>query len=177
MGCCPERYYLFNGEKDITSPPKGKKNDNYFKAYKTIKSLITSFKNNKIDNLYLISTESINNFIQLIKQYKVFRNSKEETRLKKSLYNYELEQNIKIYYDLEECQKLITQNNENNEFIIVNEEFNKYMNIKYNENMSVEVDKTNWKIIFNSKEEKISFKENEIGFYQFVENEKKKKKK
>ena len=46
---------------------------------------------------------------------------------------------------LEECQKLINQNNEENEFIIVSEKFNKYMNIKYNENMSVEVDKSNWK--------------------------------
>ena len=62
-----------------------------------------------------------------------------EDKLKKLLENYELEENIKIYYDYNECKKLKNLNEEEN-----NKNKNKY---KYKENEFIIVD-NDFKIIF-----------------------------
>ena len=139
----------------------------FFKAYKSIKSkifLYEKFKNNTISyKAFLINTKTIPNFMDLIKQSQVLeyildlkdKNDSNiyEDKLKDLLKNYNLEKNIKIYYDYNECQKLINLNDEDNkqkeneedklneenknkykenEFIIVDEDFIENMNVNPN---------------------------------------------
>ena len=99
----------------------------FVKAYKSIKSkilLYEQFKNNDISyKAFLISTKTIPKFMEIIEQSQVLENIFDlnksdnniyEDELKKLLKNYKLEENIKIYYDYNECQKLKNLNEEEN---------------------------------------------------------------
>ena len=122
-------------------------------VYKDIKSFISTIRECKeiIISKYLISTKSIPNFIKIIEDSHVFENidkskentdnlNKKEDKLFELFKFYELEDNIKIYCNYEECNSLTKQSNEgDNEFIIVDEPFIINMNINYFniENMKV----------------------------------------
>ena len=156
----------------------------FFDAYKSIKQinfLLNSF-NNISFNAYLISTKSIPNFIYIIKHTYIlnYLNKRKqllevEKDLDTQLKFYELENDIKIYYNYYECLKIMKENNEEtNEFIIVDELFCRTMNIEdyfYDEKMvNIIVDKTN-KImkIKMQKNNTIYFEKKDEGFYKFVE--------
>ena len=152
--------------------------DDYLKAFKSIKT--ESFFKNNADNikieLYLISIESIPLFIKLIEESKVLEYQNNEAYMeyfKKSLNNYEIEEDIKIYHKFEECKNLAGGfDQKKNQFIIVDKTFLYSMNIKENQNDFIII------IINNSKKPKeIFFPEEKLslgcepiknGFYKFI---------
>ena len=115
----------------------------YFDAYLDIKNIYKSIKNSKQINLniFLISTKSIPNFINLINKSKVleyidFKTNQFdvfEKNLLKSLRQYNLDKNIEIYYDYNKCKEILKFNlKEENEFILVSNTF--IIIIKINKN-------------------------------------------
>ena len=155
----------------------------YFSSYQSIKMILYNIKisNQLSTNVYLISTKSIPNFINIIIKSKIFTDpnfqeniSKNENKLKKLFLNYELEKNIKILYKYEECLSLIEQKNEEiNEFIIVDDSFIKNMQITYQsiEQMKVELKinkkKNIQKIFFPATQKAINIKQKTIAFFKF----------
>ena len=131
--------------------------------------------------VYLISTESIPNFIKIIEEsnifkYKNYSNSKTleiyENNLKKSFEDYRLERKIKIYNNYTLCKDLAGGNNENmNEFIIVDEKFLKIMSIendlndevliKWNKNRDRQI------FLFKKAELNLDFESKRKGIYRF----------
>ena len=131
--------------------------------------------------VYLISTESIPNFIKIIEEsnifkYKNYSNSKTleiyENNLKKSFQDYRLERKIKIYNNYTLCKDLAGGNNENmNEFIIVDEKFLKIMSIendlndevliKWNKNRDRQI------FLFKKAELNLDFESKRKGIYRF----------
>ena len=157
-----------------------KKEESYldiFKAYQSIKSQIFLYEKNKNNTIsykaFLISTKTIPNFMDLIEESQILKhilNLKDkndsniyEGKLKGFLKNYNLEKNIKIYYDYNECEKLIHLNDEDNkqkeneeneeneenkenknkykenEFIIVDEDFIEIMNVNPNKKKGMDI--------------------------------------
>ena len=131
--------------------------------------------------VYLISTESIPNFIKIIEESNIFKykndsNSKTleiyENNLKKSFKDYRLERKIKIYNNYTLCKDLAGGNNENmNEFIIVDEKFLKIMSIendlndevliKWNKNRDRQI------FLFKKAELNLDFESKRKGIYRF----------
>ena len=158
----------------------------FFDAYKSIKQMIillNSFKNISI-NAYIIKTNTIPNFINIIKSLKILsyiitKNDvidKLEKDLNKKLDKYELEEDIKILYEYDGCINMIKSNEEkDNEFIIVDELFCRTMKIKdyYYEykkvNINIESKKFIFEIYFYSGN-KINFRKTGMGFYKFIED-------
>ena len=144
---------LSSCKKDLEDNEKRIKINKLKEVYNDIKSFISIIRESKeINNtIYLISTKSIPNLIKIIEDSHVLENidkskentdnlGKSENKLFESFQFYELEDNIKIFCDYEECNSLTKQSNEgDNEFIIVGEPFIKNMNINYSniENMKV----------------------------------------
>ena len=76
--------------------------------------------------LYLISTESIPNYIKIINKFNLLenKNKRKNESLKKIFEKYSLENNIKILNDFNYCKDISQKKEEKqNEFIIVNENF------------------------------------------------------
>lgn len=151
----------------------------YFLAYENIKSVHNLIKNDALNsqsNLFLISTKSIRNFIEIMNNSKVLSPSDEselleyEKNLKKSLIKYEQE-TFKIYSDYKKCLSIIDKQ-EMNEFIIVNEDFMKNMRYPIEEKNEVKliVKDKNAHILeveFSSNE-KVEIKNKETIFYEFI---------
>ena len=156
-------------------------------VYKDIKSFISTIRECKEINIskYLISTKSIPNFIKIIEDSHVFENInksnentdnlyKSENRLFESFKFYELEDNIKIYCNYEECNSLTKQSNEgDNEFIIVDEPFIINMNINYFniENMKVNFIINKDKIMeieFPISKKVLMIQQKKIGIFKFI---------
>lgn len=165
---------------------------NYFIAYKSLKNMII-FLNTCTEskfNAFLISTDSIKNYISIINKYNIFdkldneENIEEieelEKKLKEDLIdNYELE-DIEIIYDYSQCKELSKKNK--NEFIIVKKNFIQYMckgDFKKEEEkeVSITIDKNkNINTIFfnkpsNNQNNKVIFKEKKKGIYGFFPND------
>ena len=160
----------------------GASSSSYLAAYKSIKEVLKMIKNyNPISfNVYMISTHSINNFIELIKKNNILENlnhekllKKLEDELNKDLKKYTLEKNIIIYYQFEQYKKLIEDNNNNNEeneFILVNDTFITTMKIDDkeidNKKVNINVDKdSNIKIKFPDFDKNVSLTEKRFGFF------------
>ncbi len=118
-------------------------NKSFYSSYRhiLIDSDLKKIENEK--NVYLISTESIPNFIKIIEDSNIlkFKNNSNyktleiiESDLNKKLDNYELERHIKIYNDFTLCIDFAGRNNdkknEKNEFIIVDKKFLYIMKIE-----------------------------------------------
>ena len=76
--------------------------------------------------LYLISTESIPNYIKIINHFKLLenKNKRKDESLKKIFEKYSLEKDIKILNDINYCKNMAQKKDQKqNEFIIVNENF------------------------------------------------------
>ena len=144
---------------------------------KEIILLINNFKDISFD-AYLISTNTIPNFIKIIKklnilEYLITKNNEInelESKLNECLGNYKLEENIKLIYDYEDCKNIIKNGYE---FIIVDELFCRVMKIDeyYLENkkvnINIDISKFKHEIKFNS-DNIIDFRENDTGFYKFL---------
>ena len=165
--------------------------EKYFKAYKSIKSVLESTHNmtNTTDNIYLINSETIKEYLKILDKYNIFEaiiDVKQRTKLnvlekkiKDDLGDYKLEENIEIIEDLDDDA------NKKKEFIIVDITF--LMNMKKDfdkdkhKNISIVVNKNDEKkqLIFNEKktgggsgeDNKINIKEIKKGFYIYDENE------
>ena len=142
-----------------------KKKEILFSAYKSIENNINymnEFREFKKD-VYLISTKTIPKFISLIRKY--YGNEK---KLKKHFADYELEKNIKVYSNYQECINILN-NKEENEFIIVDKNFIENMSIRDCKSVVLKVDEGNSIIIFPVSQYNINIKQidKEIGVYEF----------
>ena len=153
----------------------------FFDAYKSMKEIIlllNNFEEVSI-NAYLISVNTIPNFINIIKSLNIldFLKTKNnelnelESKLNDCLKNYKLEKEIKIINNFKDCNNLP---NNDNEFIIVDELFCRVMKIDqyYEENKKVNIyideKKFKYEIRFYSNEI-IDFREQQnTGFYKFL---------
>ena len=167
MGCdCDRNLFCNNINEDYKKMPA-------YKAYESMKSIIDDFNNKDIkemNEIYLISTDSIKNFINIIKTHKALGtiiNDKKKDLIK-SFKNYEFEKDIKILDKYEVCKKIAEGKKGENEFIIVNQIFIENMKIKNGDYQTVKIDKEKQEIKFLS-DEVINFEEikSKIGFFKF----------
>ena len=171
-------YYKNNIDLDNDEIIKNSKNK-LFDAYKSMKEtilLINNFEDISFD-AYLVSTNTIPNFIEIIKslnilEYLITKNnelSELELKLNKRLDNYKLEKDIKLIYDYKDCQNTIRSGDE---FIIVDELFCRVMEIEQyyleNKKVNINIDRSKFKheIKFYS-DNIIDFREIHTGFYKF----------
>ena len=164
-----------------------KKKCECFDAYtsiKTIFELMQLYKNfNTVSfKAFLISTNSIPKFMKIIKNSKIlnYLNDKNkndlkdlEDKLNYELSAYEIEKNIKIYYDYNELKKISKEDNENeNEFIIVDELFCRIMKIEeyFNEynKLNISINKSIMKITTDDYSDIFYFTQKENGIYKFI---------
>ena len=156
-----------------------------FRAYLNIKNFLVEYLygDKTISSgdkfmVYLIKTESIPNFITILKE--TFKKVKTEEELEKAEKNleeklkvYKLEKNVKIYDSYQSFLKII-QNKLENEFIIVREDFLNNLEIEDDKDKKVqiiEIDKNNhsMKIKFLASEKIIILEEikEQRGYFQF----------
>jgi hypothetical protein len=176
-------------ESNSTENNNKKYNNNYNDAYISIKEMILLLKpfNTISLNAYLITTNTIQNFIEIIKSLKILdllingdsvNLQSSEEKLRKKLNKYTLENNIKILYDYNDCLNIREKNDaKENEFIIVDELFCRTMNINdyYDEDkkIKINIDRKNSKYEIILKNKKIfDFEEKTIGFYKFTKAKK-----
>ena len=160
----------------------------YTKAYEELiflNDLINNHDELLLDQLFLISANSIPNYLQAIEESKVLLSNNNETKnlLNNKLSNYILE-NFEIYDDYETC-KLFSNNNNNeqndkNKFIIVESKFmslNNYEEDIKGKSVNIRLIKNNKKKIleceFKNKsklylENIKTHRENNI-YYKFIE--------
>ena len=161
----------------------------YYSSYRHI--LIDSDLKKLFDKepVYLISTESIPNFIKIIENSNILKYKNDSNyktlgiiikNLMKSFDDYKLEKNIKIYNDFTQCKDLAGGSNEKmNEFIIVDEKFLYIMKIINYLNDKVLIKwnkKKDRKIIYFPKEKlNLAFENKRKGIYEFkiIEDENK----
>ena len=114
-----------------------------FTLYEIIKNIIINRLNDSDSqfNDYLISSNSIPNFINLLKENDILKqlenkNIKDlEDKLNDKLKKYNIEKNLIIYSTFDQCKNFIENKDENfkneNEYIIVDEKFLKRMKIEF----------------------------------------------
>jgi hypothetical protein len=160
-----------------------------FRAYLNIKNFLVEYLygDKTISSgdkfmVYLIKTNSIPKFINILKEtFKTVKTKEEleeaEKNLEEKLKDYELEKNVKIYDSYKSCLDII-QNKLENEFIIVREDFLNNLEIEDDKNKKVqiiEIDKNNhsMKIKFLASEKIIILEEikEQRGYFQFSEVE------
>ena len=180
MGC--------GGSKNVNNNTVIEQKKIYFNAYKNLKNMIISFNNctEYKFNGFVISTDSIKNYISIINKYNIFDNldneekiEELEEKLKNDLINdYELE-NIEIIHDYSQFKDLSEKNK--NEFIIVNKNFIENMSkkdVKKEEvkEVLITIDKNKnintieFKNSSNNQNNTIIFKEKKKGIYEFFPN-------
>jgi len=160
-----------------------------FRSYLNIKNFLVEYLygNKTISSgdkfmVYLIKTNSIPKFINILKEtFKTVKTKEEleeaEKNLEEKLKDYELEKNVKIYDSYQSYLDII-QNKLENEFIIVREDFLNNLEIEDDKNKKVqiiEIDKNNhsMKIKFLASEKIIILEEikEQRGYFQFSEVE------
>ena len=156
----------------------------YFDAYKSFKETFTSIQNKnvfKLEDIYLISTKSIDNFIKIIEKLKILEKIKENTNdlkniennLKREFQQYQNINNIIIYDSFSPCEELaIKDDDKENEFIIANKAFidklsTKRIN-KQNVILNMNRNNSNMEIFFPTSHNKIFIIEKRIGIYKFI---------
>ena len=179
MGC----YFYLNEIKEDSNQIQFKDNTEYtkkiFQAYKSIKDMIKIIKqaNTVSIDAYLIRKKSINNFINLLINSNILNKINEdndliikaETDLKKILKDYKKEK-----IEILDCENITNNNNE--EFIIVNDKFINSMGISLtnsvnsikNKKVEIKIDNKRKNLNYiKVNKEKIYFKENNFGIFQF----------
>ena len=160
-----------------------------FNAYSTIKNFLIKYiygnenisKNNNGINVYLVSTKSIPNLINILKQQfkQEIKDESElmkiEEKLRTEFQDYKIEKNIVIYESYQDCLELIDKE-ESNEFIIAEENF--FTNLEINssnyrgrEVKIVKINKAEKKLTiqFPSSEKILKAKEKQKGYFQFCD--------
>ena len=156
----------------------------YNTAYKNIYTE-SDIINSEKDKIYLISRDSMYNFIKIIEDSKILeiKNNADEESIKlikikednlaKSFADYQLEKNITFYDDYYKCKNIGNNNNQSeNEFIIVNKEFLEKLKFKkiYESNVLINFeDNTNKKeIYFLTEERSLEIESKRCGIYRFI---------
>ena len=141
---------------------------------KIFKDFIIHYKKCKSITLscYIISKTSISGFISLIERYKILDNLENNIYIDDNdFYKYEIDKNIKLISNFEQCKEFISINkNGNDEFIIVDNKFLKIMKI-INPNESVDLYVDNIKNIKQIKfldNPPIDIIETKNGIFQFL---------
>lgn len=158
------------------------KKEDIFEIYDYFNSLFKLRNDKEYNYGFLIMTQSIPNFIQLIKETKNFENNCYKRNilgknLIEKIKNYKKE-NLMIIYDYENCKNILENNNTiKNEFIFVNDEFFNFLNVSINYNQTIILANTKtMQIIFDYKEKKpnkkLSFRIKEKDIYEFIQEEK-----
>lgn len=158
------------------------KKEDIFEIYDYFNSLFKLRNDKEYNYGFLIMTQSIPNFIQLIKETKNFENNCNKRNilgknLIEKIKNYKKE-NLMIIYDYENCKNILENNNTiKNEFIFVNDEFFNFLNVSINYNQTIILANTKtMQIIFDYKEKKpnkkLSFRIKEKDIYEFIQEEK-----
>ena len=155
------------------------------KAYQSLKSYSIEKKESPINNIFLITTNSIQNFINIIKQPEFLNDLENENEsvddelLLNKLKNYEGDKKIKLLSNFVDCWRLAEQDIEKeNEFIIVNKDFIDSMgiNMKNPEKMEVTIefdklDDVPRNIVkFRTSKKILTFIKKQSKFYKFVPN-------
>ena len=156
-----------------------------FNAYKSIISVNLSIKNktlNPQENFYLISTSSIQNYINILKDSNVLNYLDKpelknlENNLKDHFKFYKIEKNFKFYSNFKECESIM-EFNLGNEFIIVDKSFfrttknNNTFNILKNNEVKLIIDKKENIIKVKFLSNKIlEIKNIETIFYKFLKS-------
>lgn len=188
MGCYEEREEnkkpYDNKKNNKSNKHYEHNNDDLWILYKHI--LIESdLKKSKYDlKVFLISAESIPEFLKIIEESKIleYKNNSTENMMKiyeKQLIElfkgYKLETNMKIYNDFVTCKDIAGDNNEKaNEFIIVDQKFleitelekeneDKYLLIKYIDNRQ--------KIYFPKADLSLDFRYKRKGIFCFTNDD------
>ena len=172
-------------EKERIRLTKRNNRHHFFSAYSSIKNIINGSINMIGKEVYLINSNSIRNFLELLEKDKVFDNlnkkeelNKIEEKLKTKFEDYSiLDNNIKIYSNYQECKEA-SRNESNIIFIIVDENFIKNFKVKseeyrYKEVKIVEKKDEHLKIIFPISQKTINAVEieNKKGFFKFCTEE------
>ena len=186
MGCSSLKMTITDEEDSTTG------SCNAFEAYKHLKSFsiekikktldITKEKK-QIENIFLLLTNSMPNFINIIKRQKnleLEKNEEDDSYLEVEFQKYERDKNIRFLSNFVECWRLAEQDIEKeNEFIIVEEPFIKSMNIKSKNlnKMKVKIEfdnkfnKSRNIILFNMSKKIITFEKKQYIFYKFIVND------
>ena len=168
MGCTCYNYYVCNN----------KVYENFKKTFKKLKER----RPQKLENIYLLSTNSIPKFVQFINQQVVLTNlhsdnNRDDSEFRNCLSNdidYELFQNIKSYDSYQSCKDIAERNKDDeNEFIIVEKDFIESINSNddrlINRKVKLNINENEMKIQFLSNFLKI--KEKTKYSYQFKRTE------
>ena len=130
---------------------------------------------------YLIPTESLPNFISLIKKYKILDNLNTDPNeiidlnSAKEFPEFELNKDLEIIDSFSQCKDFIEKNKDKdkgNEFIVVNDDFIKLMRIRNSSNKKVLIcfdnDKKVNEILFNDdqRSENVILQEKSLGFFK-----------
>ena len=155
------------------------------KAYQSLKSYSIENKKSPIHNIFLITTNSIQNFINIIKQPEFLNDLENENEsvndelLLNKLKNYEGDKKFKLLSNFVECWRLAEQDIEKeNEFIIVNKDFIDSMgiNMKNPEKMEVTIEFDKLEDVprnivkFRTSKKILTFIKKQYKFYKFVPN-------
>ncbi len=148
---------------------------NKFQIMKNCNYLITNHTEIKINDVFLISTQSIPNFIKCIEDSNIL--NKEEhlslELLKDKFKNIGIEENAIILSKYIDCRK-ISEDDNLNQFIIVDKRFfsKEYEVFLVNKSVTIESNKKKKikKIIFNCLNS-IDFDDNVKGTYKFIYDE------
>lgn len=180
-------------EKSRDELIKEYKSKQFFNAYLSIKNILFKkiYPKNQIPNkeVYLIGTNSLQNFIKILENNKIFEgfhelkiknqnlNIEKEEKLKEAFKDYSLKKDIpKIYSNYPDCKEIF-EKQKNNEFIIVDADFIRNFKIsdaKFKYVNIIEIEKDNLITIKFPITKKIIIakeKDNKAGFFEFTKLE------
>ena len=154
MGCST----LENNSSTFTNQKK------FQSAFKDVMLMKNNIENNSNFSLnsFLISAKSIPNFLSLLSKSIEGRNPVED------LLKYELETNIEVYDDINNCHDILFKNDERNKFIIAGKDFIENMDIKDCNEVKLEKENTELKISFKGKSDKMIIDKNPDYTYKFT---------
>ena len=121
---------------------------------------------------YLISTSSIPNLKNLLEKTGILEDE-ENKDFFDFFREYDIEKNIIVFSDYNECNEIAKKNDEKeNEFIILDKKLIDNLKIQAN-NKSVKLDKNKSiiQIKFSSSQKEIKIQEKKFFFYKFIPNE------
>ena len=158
----------------------------YFPAYRIFKGIFISIQNRndiKLEDIYLISTKSIDSFIKLIEKCKILEIIKEkkdeylkieENNLKRESERYKSVNNIIIYHSYRQCEDLSKKDDDENEFIIANKAFIEKLSTERINNIDAQKvtlnmnrNNSNMNIFFPVSQYNIDIIEKRTGIYKF----------
>ena len=187
MGCandgeCPCPWSCYDNNPPVIE-------NDFFPVYTAFKEAFNSIQKDVIkqEKIYLISTQSIDQFIKIINNSKILELIKEkkddkikneENNLRRKKTEFKKINNIKIYDSYKECADLAQKDDDvKNEFIIANKTFIEKINIEKIDNIDekyvlLNIDRNNSKmdIDFPVSHKNVNIIEKRTGIYKFVEN-------